>query len=92
MNRHIQIDTMSTTDYFLKDTFLYKLGNICVLTSEYRQKIIWDAHYSNTARHFGVAKTLVILQKYFYWPSLKYGINKYIQSCVVCVIDKLSNR
>ena len=69
---------MSTTDYFLKDTLLYKLGKFCVPTDEHRQKLIWDTYYSKTTGHFGVAKTLVILQNYFYCPSLKYDINKYI--------------
>ena len=36
-------------------------------------------------------KTLIILQKYFYWNSLKYDVNKYIQSCVVCSIAKPLN-
>ena len=64
--RHIQTDTLSTTEYFLKDTFLYKLGQLCVPTSVHRHKLIWDAHYNKNAGHFGVTKTLVILEKYFY--------------------------
>ena len=59
--RQIYADTLSTTDYFLKDTFLYKLGQLCVPTGEHRHKLIWDAHYSKIAGHFGVAKTLVTL-------------------------------
>ena len=81
----------STIDYFLKDTLLYKLGQLCVPTDEHQQKLIWDVHYSKTAGHFGVAKTLVILQKYFYWPSLKSDVNKYIRSCVICAIAKPPN-
>ena len=69
---------MFTIDYFLKDTLLYKLGQLCVPTNEHRQKLIWDGPYSNIAGNFGVTKTLVILQKYFYWPSLKSNVKKYI--------------
>ena len=68
--RQLQTDKLSTAYYFLKDTFLYKLRQLCVLTGEHRQEIIWDAQYNKTEGHFGVSKTLVILQKYFYWPSL----------------------
>ena len=57
---------LPSTDYFLKDTLLYKLGHLCVPTGEHRQKIIWDAHYSKTTGNFGITKILVILQKYFY--------------------------
>ena len=34
--RQLQTDKLSTTDYFLKDTFLYKLGQLCVPTDEHR--------------------------------------------------------
>ena len=84
------LENISTTDYFLKDTLLYNLVQLCVPTGEHRQKLIWDMHYSKTSWHFGVTKTLVILQKYFSCPSLKSDVNKYIQSCVVCTIAKPS--
>ena len=57
----------------------------------FQKNLIWDVHYSKTTGHFGVAKTLVILQKYFYYPSLKYEVIKYILSCMVCAIAKPSN-
>ena len=64
--RQLQSDMLSTTEYFLKYTLLYKLGKLFLPIDEHRQKLIWDTHYSKTAGHFGVAKTHVILQKYFY--------------------------
>ena len=59
--RQLQDDMLSTTKYFLKDTLLYNLGQLCVLVVENRQKLICDVHYSKIVGHFGVAKTLVIL-------------------------------
>ena len=41
--RHIQTSKSSTVDYFLKDTLLYKLGQLCVPIGEHRQQLIWDA-------------------------------------------------
>ena len=83
---------LSTTEHFLKDIVLYKLGQLCVPTGEHQQKPIWDVYYNKNARYFGLPKTLLILQKYFYCPSLKYDVNKYIRSCVVCAISKLLNQ
>ena len=40
------------------------------------------------ARHFGVEKIVVVLQKYFYWPKLRQDVKKYIRSCTACVIAK----
>ena len=56
-------------DFHLQDGLLCRLGHICVPSSE-RAKLIWEAHYSRVAGHFGTDKTLVLLQKYFYWPKL----------------------
>ena len=47
--QQLQTDKFSTNDYFLKNTLLYKLGQICVPIGEHRQKLIWDANYNNTA-------------------------------------------
>ena len=58
----------------------------------YRQNIIWDAHYINTIGHFRVLMTLVVLQNYFDWTSLKSDLNRYIRSCVVCAIAKPMNQ
>jgi len=49
--------------------------------------VIWEAHYSKVAGHFSVENTVVVLQKYFYWPMLKQNINRYIRSCTAaCAI------
>ena len=83
---------LSTTNYFWKPTLLYTLGQFCVPTCDHRYQITWDMHYNKTAWHFGVSNTLVILQKYFYWPSVKTDVNRYIWSCVVCAISKPPNQ
>ena len=50
--------------------------------------MIWDAHYSWFARHFGVEKIVAALQKYFYLLNLQQDVQKYIRSCTVYVIGK----
>ncbi|KAH9314077.1 hypothetical protein KI387_022704, partial [Taxus chinensis] len=55
------------------DNLLCHMGHICVPASE-QQKMIWEAHFSKTAGHFGVDKTLAVLQKHFYWPNLKTDV------------------
>ena len=56
-------------DFHLQDGLLCHLGHLCVPSSE-RAKLIWEAHYSRVAGHFGTEKTVAVLQKYFYWPKL----------------------
>ena len=56
-------------NFHLQDALLCHLGHLCVPSSK-RAKMIWEAHYSRVAGHFGVEKTVAVLQKYFYWPNL----------------------
>jgi hypothetical protein len=50
--------------------------------------MICEVHYSQVAGHFGVEKTVVVLQKHFYWPKLRQDVNKYIISFTSCIISK----
>jgi hypothetical protein len=60
---------MPITEFHLQDGLLCHLGHLCVPSSEW-EKLIWEAHYSRMAGHFGVEKTVAMLQKYFYWLKL----------------------
>jgi hypothetical protein len=50
------------TDFHIQDRILCHLGHLYVLTREH-ENIIWEAHYSQMAGHFGMEKTMVVLQK-----------------------------
>jgi hypothetical protein len=66
---------------------LCRLGHICVPSSE-QAKMLWEAHNSWVAGHFGIKNIVAMLQKHFYWPKLRQEVNKYIRSCTVYVISK----
>jgi hypothetical protein len=51
--------------FHIQDGLFCCLGHICVPSSE-REKMIWEAHYSRVAGHFGIKKIVVMLQKHFY--------------------------
>ena len=40
------------------------------------------------AGHFGIEKTVAMLQKHFYWSKLRQEVSKYIRSCTTCAIAK----
>ena len=56
-------------DFQLQEGLLCHLGHLYVPSSE-SAKMIWEAHYSRVAGHFGIEKIVAVLQKYFYWPKL----------------------
>ena len=86
--RAICVGTL-VANFHLHDGLLCRLGHIYVPSSE-RAKMIWEAHYSRVAGHFGTEKTVAVLQKYFYWPKLRQDVNRYIRSCTACAIAKPS--
>jgi hypothetical protein len=65
------------TDFHIQDELLCHLGHLCVPTRK-REKLIWEAHYSKVAGHFCVEKTMVIIQKHFYWTKIQQDISDYI--------------
>jgi hypothetical protein len=55
-------------NFHLQDGLLCHLGHICVPSSE-QAMLIWEAHYSRVAGHFGIENIVLILQKHFYWRN-----------------------
>jgi hypothetical protein len=68
----------TVTDFHIQDGLLCHLGHLCVPTREHAN-MIWEAHYSRMAGHFGMEKIVVVLQKHFYWPKLRQDIRQVYQ-------------
>jgi hypothetical protein len=47
-------------NFHLQDGLLCRLSHIYVLSSK-RAKLIWEAHYSRVAGHFGIENTMAML-------------------------------
>jgi hypothetical protein len=43
-----------------------------------------EAHEGGLLGHFGVSKTLELLQEHFYWPHMKIDVQKFCDRCIVC--------
>jgi hypothetical protein len=52
----------NVTNFHIQDELLCHMGHLCVPVRE-RAKIIWEARYNQMEGHFGMEKTMVILQK-----------------------------
>jgi hypothetical protein len=57
-------------NFHLQEEILCHLGHIYVPSREH-VKLIWEAHYSRVAGHFGVEKIVAVLHKYFYCSKLR---------------------
>lgn len=56
-----------------------------------RQSILNRSHDSVIAAHGGMAKTLELIRRYFYWPRLVSDVREYVRNCEVCKKTKATN-
>jgi hypothetical protein len=49
-----------------------------------RAEILTINHDDPIAGHFGVAKTLELVRRKYFWPGLKRDIQKWVKTCKVC--------
>lgn len=45
-------------------------------------------HDDPLTEHFRVKKTLELLLRKYYWPKFRANIEKYLQSCEICMSSK----
>jgi hypothetical protein len=60
---------VTVTNFHIQDRLLCHLGHLRVPTNEFA-KMIWEAHYSQVAGHFGMEKTVAILKKHFCYSNI----------------------
>ena len=53
-----------------------------------RRLLVKEAHVGGLMGHFGVQKTLDMLQDHFYWPYMKHDVHKFYEQCIVCKHSK----
>ena len=49
-----------------------------------RDLLVRESHGGGLMGHFGVAKTLAMLQEHFYWPHMKRDVERICGRCVTC--------
>ncbi|GMI66644.1 hypothetical protein HRI_000333700 [Hibiscus trionum] len=64
---NIVADALSRRD----NGFLFKEGRLCIPQGSTRELLIKEAHGGGLMGHFGIAKTLAILQEHLYWPKMR---------------------
>ena len=64
-------------------------GYICVLKDDLIRRTIVKKHHDAIALgHSGKAKTLELVQRHYWWPSMTKFIHNYVDRCAVCQSTK----
>ena len=71
-------------DYYRHDGFMFRKNKLCVPSGSLRELLVREAHGGGLMGHFGIAKTLGIIQEHFYWPRMKRDVEWVCSRCVTC--------
>jgi len=87
-------------DYKIVDKFLYKRTDFSrgssdesndwklVVPPELRTDVLYAAHNTPVAAHGGIAKTVNLIRKFFFWPGLVNDVKVYVENCDLCKTSK----
>lgn len=79
--------------YKLRKGLLYKSNQVYVPNhNDLRVQIMRQCHDSIQAGHRGIKKTIMLLERTFYWPTLRHDAKQYVQGCADCQRNKPRNQ
>ncbi|XP_062103764.1 uncharacterized protein LOC133814872 [Humulus lupulus] len=64
--------------------FLFREHRLCVPNCSLRDLLVRESHGGGLMGHFGVAKTIAMLQEHFFWPHMKRDVERICGRCVTC--------
>ncbi|QRW25843.1 Retrotransposable element Tf2 protein [Rhizoctonia solani] len=80
-------------DWELKEGLLWYQGKIFVPKDETIRNLILESRHDALATgHPGQARTLELISRNYYWPSLKKFVNSYVSHCETCIRSKPTNQ
>ncbi|KAG7533170.1 Reverse transcriptase domain [Arabidopsis thaliana x Arabidopsis arenosa] len=72
--------------------FLFYDNRLCIPNSCLRELFIREAHGGGLMEHFGVAKTLKVMQDHIHWPNMKRDVEKCCERCTTCKMAKATSQ
>jgi transposase InsO family protein len=70
---------------------LWFKGTRVVLPEALRDKCLQQAHDSPVGGHKGVTKTLELMQRTYWWPTVRKDVIQYVTTCASCQRNKARN-
>ena len=88
-----RLDMRQSRSYTLRDG-LWRYGELIIVPEDYelRRRCIAMNHDLPSAGHPGRNTTLELLQRHFWWPSVRRDVFKYIATCTSCQVNKASTQ
>ena len=71
-------------DFYQHEGYLFRESKLCLPNCSLRELLVREAHSVGLMGHFGIAKTLHILQSHFHWPHMRKDVEQICKRCIVC--------
>uniref|UniRef100_A0A1J3E356 Transposon Ty3-I Gag-Pol polyprotein n=1 Tax=Noccaea caerulescens TaxID=107243 RepID=A0A1J3E356_NOCCA len=84
----LSCEKFASGKYFRSDGFLFYENRLCIPNSSLRDLLVREAHGGGLMGHFGIAKTLSIVQDHFFWPHMKRDVERVCNRCTTCKLSK----
>ena len=75
------------SNYTLQSGLLFEGNQLCVPKGSMRENLIQEKHNGSLSGHFGVSKTMELVQRFYYWPKMLRDITQQ-ERCVICMKGK----
>ena len=70
--------------FYRHDEFLFCEGKLCIPNCSIRELFVCESYSGGLMEHFGIAKTLDILNEHFFWPHMKRNVERVCCQCITC--------
>jgi len=84
MVEHLRPFKMSSDGLLLRNGLVYVPA-----ADEIKLGVLQDCHDAPTAGHLGEDKTLELVTRNYYWPSMRKTVNDYVRTCDTCMRNKV---
>ncbi|KAF7832179.1 putative gag-pol polyprotein [Senna tora] len=80
----VSCENKSFGKFYRVDGFLFKENRICVPQCSLRELLVREARGGGLMGHFGITKTLDVLDEHFFCPKMKRDVGRICAKCIIC--------
>ena len=80
----VLVKKLAEGKFYRHEGFLFRENKLCVPNCSMRDLLVRESHGGGLMGHFGVTKTLAMLQEHFFSPHMKRDVERICGRCVTC--------
>src|SRR5664279_6646586 len=84
--------TRGFEDFYLHKGFIFKANKLCIPESSLRLLLLKESHGGGLMGHFGRDKTYAMLSTHYYWPKMKFQVERLVRRCTTCLKAKSTSK